>query len=352
MTTRDKFFSMDEDLQFMLLALDNAVNGMGFVAPNPMVGAVVVKHEQVIGVGYHQKYGEAHAEVNAINDAGLENCKGATLYVTLEPCSTYGKTPPCTDLILKSGIIRVVIGCLDPNPIHAGRAVKILEDNDILVRVGVLEKQCIELNEGFFKYITDRLPLVTLKMAMTLDGKIACQNGESKWITSDVARARVQYLRRSSQAILVGANTIRQDRPQLFARNDDGTPFSGMPLKRYVASNSLTQEEMAELYPVDTPKIVKLNSDDDWEDFMYDLASQNVMSLLIEGGGELAASALKHQMVDIVEFHIAPKILTGRDSRVVIGGENPVSLAEAFELEDVETFELGNDFAIRGKIKK
>ena len=343
---------MDEDLQFMQLALDNAVNGMGFVAPNPMVGAVVVKNEQIIGVGYHQKYGEAHAEVNAINDAGIENCKGATLYVTLEPCSTYGKTPPCTDLILKNGITRVVIGCLDPNPIHAGRAVKILEDNEILVRVGVLEKQCIELNEGFFKYITDRLPLVTLKMAMTLDGKIACQNGESKWITSDIARARVQYLRRSSQAILVGANTIRQDKPQLFARNDDGTPFPGVPLKRYVASNSFSPQEMAELYPIDTPEIVKLNSKDDWEDFLYDLASQKVMSLLIEGGGELAASALKYKIVDIVEFHIAPKILGGRDSRVVIGGENPISLNEALELEDVETLKLGNDFAIRGKIKK
>ncbi len=343
---------MDEDLQFMQLALDNAVNGMGFVAPNPMVGAVVVKHEQIIGVGYHQKYGEAHAEVNAINDAGIENCNGATIYVTLEPCSTYGKTPPCTDLILRSGITRVVIGCLDPNPIHAGRAVKILEDNDILVRVGVLEKQCIELNEGFFKYITSRLPLVTLKMAMTLDGKIACQNGESKWITSDAARARVQYLRRSSQAILVGANTIRQDKPSLFARNDDGTPFSGVPLKRYVASNSFTKEEMAEIYPADTPQIVKLNDADDWEDFLYLLASEKVMSLLIEGGGELAASALKHNVVDIVEFHIAPKILGGRGSRAVIGGENPLSLAEAIGLEDIETFSLDNDFAIRGKVAK
>ncbi|MBQ9788036.1 MAG: bifunctional diaminohydroxyphosphoribosylaminopyrimidine deaminase/5-amino-6-(5-phosphoribosylamino)uracil reductase RibD [Lentisphaeria bacterium] len=342
---------MDEDLQFMQLALDNAVNGMGFTAPNPMVGAVVVKNEQVIGVGYHQKYGEAHAEVNAINDAGIENCKGATIYVTLEPCSTYGKTPPCTDLILKSGIIRVVIGCLDPNPVHAGRAVKILEDNDIIVKVGVLEKQCIELNEGFFKYITDRLPLVTLKMAMTLDGKIACHNGESKWITSENARARVQYLRRSSQAILVGANTIRQDRPSLFARNDDGTPFSGVPLKRYVASNSLGEKELAEIYPFDTPKIVRLNSADDWEDFLYQLADERVMSLLIEGGGELAASALKNQAVDIVEFHIAPKILGGRDSRPVIGGANPISLDESISLDEVENFSLGDDFAIRGKVK-
>ena len=342
---------MDEDLQFMQLALDNAINGMGFVAPNPMVGAVVVKNSHVIGVGYHQKYGEAHAEVNAIHDAGIENCKGATIYVTLEPCSTYGKTPPCTDLILRSGITRVVIGCLDPNPVHAGRAVKILEDNDILVKVGVLEKQCLELNESFFKYITDRLPLVTLKMAMTLDGKIACANGDSKWITSKTARARVQYLRRSSQAILVGANTIRQDKPSLFARNDDGTPFPGTPLKRYVASNSFSKAEMAELYPADTPQIVKLNSADDWEDFLYELASEKVMSLLIEGGGELAASALKYNMVDIVEFHIAPKILGGRDSRPVIGGENPLSLAEALELKDVKTFSLGNDFAIRGRLK-
>lgn len=341
---------MTRDEKFMQLALNEAIRGVGHVAPNPMVGALVVKNQQVLGVGYHQKYGEAHAEVNAIHSAKMANCQGATIYVTLEPCSTYGKTPPCTELIIKSGISRVVIGTLDPNPAHAGEAIKIFENANIEVTTSVLEQDCQKINESFFKYIQTQLPLVTLKMAMTLDGKIACQNGESKWITSEIARERVQFLRKNSEAILVGANTIRFDHPTLYPRNSDGTIFS-TKLKRFVASNSLTINELKKLYPVDTPQIIELNSRTDWDKFLQKLGKDKITSLLIEGGGELAASALENQAVDIVEFHIAPKILGGANSKTVVAGHNPTSLSEAINLYNQEIIQLGSDFAIRGKCK-
>ena len=228
------------DRLFMQEALGLARMGWGLTSPNPMVGAVVVRDGVIIGRGYHFKAGEAHAEVNAFADVARHgfDAKGATLYVTLEPCCTTGRTPPCTDAILASGVKRVVIGSSDPNPHHAGRGIELLRAAGIEVTVGVEQSACSELNRPFFKWIATGKPFVILKMAMTLDGKIATASGESKWITGPEARRRVQALRRLSDAIMVGGETVRQDRPQLTVREPDswprqplriiGEPVSGM----------------------------------------------------------------------------------------------------------------------------
>ena len=207
---------MSEDSEYMLEALSLARMGWGLTNPNPMVGCVIVKDGEVIGRGFHHRAGEAHAEINALRDAESRqrDCRGATLYVTLEPCSSYGRTPPCTEAITASGIGKVVIGAMDPNPKHAGRGVEILRGHGIEVVCGVESSACWELNRHFFRWITSGKPFVRLKMAMTLDGKIATAEGDSKWVTGIEARRRVQQLRRLADAVMVGGNTLRLDKPQ------------------------------------------------------------------------------------------------------------------------------------------
>ena len=201
----------------MLLALDCARKAWGCTNPNPMVGAVIVCGNKLLATGYHHKAGEAHAEVDALRNAvskGID-VRGATIYVTLEPCCTSGRTPACTDAIIKAGLKKVVIGCLDPNPRHAGRGVEVLKNAGVEVEYGIEEEKCIELNAPFFTWITTGKPFVMLKMASTLDGKSAAQNGDSFWITGEAARSRVQELRRLADVIMVGAETVRQDHPRL-----------------------------------------------------------------------------------------------------------------------------------------
>ena len=208
-------------IEYMPQALELAKLAWGRTSPNPMVGALIVKHDRIIGRGYHRKAGTPHAEINALADC-RHSPAGATLYVTLEPCSTYGRTPPCTDAIIKAGISRVVIGCLDPNPKHAGKGVEILRRAGIEVEYPVLEEECLRLNEAFFKWITTGTPFVLLKMAMTLDGKIATVDGDSQWVTGVGAREEVQVLRQWADAIMVGGETARRDHPALTVRNEIG----------------------------------------------------------------------------------------------------------------------------------
>jgi len=331
----------------MRRSLDLAQKAWGLTSPNPMVGCTIVKDGELVGEGYHHKAGEAHAEVNAIADAG-SFAHGAIAYVTLEPCSTTGRTGPCTQALINAGIVKVVIGSLDPNPDHAGRGVRILEDAGIEVVVGILESECLQMNEAFFKWISQNKPFVILKMAMTLDGKIATKDGQSQWITGPVARERVQKLRQWSDAIMVGGETVRSDRPSLTVRNVEDWPCQP---KRIVASKSLTESDAAALVPPgNEPMVVSASTKEEWEHILLDLGSMDVTSLLIEGGGELAASALQAGVVDKVEFHIAAKILGGKDSRTVIGGVNPSNLSESLMLEDVSTFKLGDDIAVTGYI--
>lgn len=343
--------NLQADAHYMTEALALARMGWGLTTPNPMVGAVIVRDGEVIGRGYHCRAGEPHAEINALIDVrkhGIDPA-GSTLYVTLEPCSTTGRTPPCTEAIQSAGIRRVVIGVLDPNPRHAGRAVTILREAGIEVEVGVERHACGELNQVFFKWVTTGLPFVILKMAMTLDGKIATANGESKWITGPEARRRVQQLRRLSDAIMVGGRTVRADHPALTVREPDSWPRQ--PL-RLVASRSMDDEEVAGYFPDGNVERVELETPEAWRSLMEQLGKREICCLLIEGGGELAAAALEAGVVDFAEFHIAPKLLGGRDSRPVLGGENPDSMAFARRLHRVKVNRYGEDFAISGYLEE
>ena len=335
---------MDKERKFMQEALALAKKAWGRTSPNPMVGAVIVKNDTIIGRGYHHRAGEAHAEIKALQDAGT-NVVGADIYVTLEPCSTTGRTPPCTEAIIKAGIKRVFIGSLDPNPRHQGRAVELLNAAGIKVEYGIEKEACRHLNEAFFTWITTGRPFVLLKMAMTLDGKIATANGHSQWITGAEARNRVQYLRQWADAIMVGGNTARIDKPSLTVRSiPDWQP---QPL-RIIVSRSLSQDDVGQMLPPGGPIELIAPQQDDWLRYLQSLGDRGITSVLVEGGGELAATLLQQRLVDKVEFHVAMKLLGGRGSRPVVGGVNPEHLSSALELKNISTCQLCNDLAIIG----
>lgn len=339
---------MLSDDEYMLEALSLAERAWGRTSPNPMVGALIVKNGEVIGRGYHRKAGTAHAEVNAIADCS-ENPTGGTIYVTLEPCSTYGRTPPCTQAIINAGLTKVVIGSLDPNPAHAGRAVKIFEDAGIKVLHGIQETRCRRLNEAFFKWITTGKPFVLLKMAMTLDGRIATASGDSRWVTGEPARERVQHLRQWADAVMVGGDTVRKDTPSLNVRNV--SDWEVQP-RRIVVSRKLDADAAAKfMAPGVKPEVIAPSSPEQWHEELARLGGEGVSAILVEGGGELAGNMLQAGAIDKVEFHIAPKIICGRGSRPVTGGTDPLLMAEALELRDTEMNRIGNDFVISGYIK-
>ena len=337
------------DAKFMREALTLALEAWGMTNPNPMVGAVIVRDGKVVGRGYHHRAGLPHAEIEALADARRNGFdpKGAALYVTLEPCSTHGRTGACTEAIVAAGLSKVVVGVTDPNPAHAGRGIAILRRAGIEVDTGVLEAECAEVNRSFFKWITSGRPLVTLKLATTLDGRIATASGCSKWITGAEARSRVQKLRRLADAVMVGGGTWRADRPSLTVRDVENWPCQ--PL-RVIVSKRLTREEVARCYPDGRFEVVDLPDRAAWEVFLSGLGRRNMVNVLIEGGGELAASALAAQAVDRVEFHIAPKILGGAESRPAVGGKSPETLAEALELKNVRVERLGNDVMMAGDL--
>lgn len=339
----------EQDMQFMGFALDEARKAWGQTTPNPMVGAVVVKDGVVVGRGYHHGAGLPHAEPNALKDAG-EQARGATLYVTLEPCCTYGRTPPCTEAVKAAGISRVVIGCLDPNPKHAGRALKILNEAGIETKHDVLADECRKLNKGFFTWITEKRPYVLLKMAMTLDGKIATESGDSKWVTGSDARCCVQQLRRLSDAVMVGGETARLDNPSLLVR--EPSDWNRQPLRFVWTSRPLDASLSMLQDGGPKPEAVKPCDAASWREFLLELGRREVMFLLLEGGGELAGNALQSGIVDEVAFFIAPKLLCGRGSRVVVGGGNPSSLADALQLQDVHIEQLGCDILYSGTLKR
>ena len=332
-----------EDVRWMKKALSEALKGWGTTNPNPMVGAVVVRNGRLLGAGHHVRAGSAHAEVNAIASCGGRSLKGATIYVSLEPCCTYGRTPPCTEAIIRSGITRVVYGISDPNPKHAGRAAEILRGHGIEVTFPVCEEQCRRLNEPFFKWITTGKPYVLLKMAQTLDGKIATRDGQSQWITGETARKRVQRLRRRADAVMAGAETFRLDSPRFTVRTGDGTVLK-TPRRIIVASRP-------EEFRQEGFEFVSLPDAASWDSCLKKLGGENVSCLLIEGGGTLAASALAAHAVDRVEFHIAPKILGGAHSRSSVSGPDPFSLDRAVRLGPAEIHKLGPDIAYSAAVE-
>lgn len=343
--------SQKSDSFFMQLAIDCAKKAWGMTAPNPMVGAVIVRDGNVLATGYHHKAGTAHAEVDALNNAAASgyDVSGSDIYVTLEPCSSVGRTPACTDALIRYGLKRVVIGCLDPNPRHAGRGVEILRNAGMEVVCGVEEDECIELNAAFFTWITTGKPFVMLKMASTLDGKTATSSGDSFWITGKEARSRVQELRRLSGAVMVGANTVRIDHPRLNVREPEN--WENQPL-RLVASCSMGKTELDSYFPDGNAEVVKVTSDEEWNDLLLRLGRHGIMALLIEGGGELAAGAIRANAVDYVEFHIAPRILGGAGSRPSVGGIDPEKMSSALDLQNVKITRYGSDIAVSGYLKR
>ena len=391
----------------MRQAVGLARRGCGTTSPNPAVGAVLMKGGKLIGRGWHRRAGGPHAEIEALRDAQKHghNPRGATLFVTLEPCCTQGYTPPCTDAIVAAGIKRVVVGTMDPNPKHSGRAFKILKRAGITVTrwSGVADKprpgsrgrsphqtladECTRLNEAFNHWIVHHTPFVTVKAAMTLDGKIATASGESKWITGEAARACGMRLRQGADAILVGINTILADDPILTVRTkmEDGrwkmtkpvrrivldsmgrTPLKAKvvsdkhaPLTTIVVSKSAPKNRLAALASrvnvLVAPAVrsstldPRLSTRIDLRWLMRKLGAENVTSLLVEGGGEVNASFLLCGLAQRVAFFYAPKILGGRDSRKAVAGEGAQSLAEAIQLRDVEWKRLGPDLLLTARV--
>jgi diaminohydroxyphosphoribosylaminopyrimidine deaminase/5-amino-6-(5-phosphoribosylamino)uracil reductase len=335
----------------MRRALALARRGWGTTSPNPMVGAVFVARGEEIAGGWHVQAGGPHAEIAALADLDRRGHAGllpeSTLYVTLEPCSTTGRTPPCTAALLARRPARIVVGMVDPNPRHAGRGLAILQEAGIPVTAGVEEARCRELNAAFCHWMATGRPFVLLKLAMTLDGRIATADGQSQWITGPTARARVQRLRQWADAILVGGETARRDHPSLTVRtrgNDWRQP------RRLVATRHLDAAALAALMPPGSaPEPVCAETPEDWVNLLENLGREHVTALLVEGGGELAATLLHACAVDEVELHIAPKLLGGRGSRPAIGGPDPASLAEALALVDRQVRRLGDDLLVRGR---
>jgi diaminohydroxyphosphoribosylaminopyrimidine deaminase/5-amino-6-(5-phosphoribosylamino)uracil reductase len=335
-----------EDNLIMHRALQLAQRGWGRTSPNPMVGAVIVKDGEDVGEGWHRKAGDAHAEVEALLQAG-DDARNATLYVTLEPCSSHGRTPPCTEAVIKAGISRVVIATLDPDDRHRGGAVDRLNEAGIETEVGVCQEKAQILNKAFFCRVQHGRPYVLLKMAMTADGRIATAGGQSQWITGPQARRRVQRLRQWADAIMVGGETVRQDDPQLLVR----TPKNWLkqPL-RLIASHTGNLGDTPQVLHDDAgeTRIISFDSADELSRLLKGLASDGIGAVLVEGGGELAGRLLQLGYVDEIAFFIAPKLLGGSDSRPVIGGASPTSLAEALDLRDTRMQRCGDDFLLTG----
>jgi diaminohydroxyphosphoribosylaminopyrimidine deaminase / 5-amino-6-(5-phosphoribosylamino)uracil reductase len=368
---------MPSDRDCMRLALRLARRGYGTTSPNPMVGAVLVRGGAIIGRGWHRRAGEPHAEIEALRDAQMcgHKVKGATLYVTLEPCSTHGRTPPCTDAILAAGIWRVVTGAVDPNPRHGGRAFDILHRAGITVTQGVMAEDCARLNEAFNHWIVQGQPLVTVKAGMTLDGKIATAAGESRWITGEKARAYGMKLRQGADAILVGINTVLADDPSLTVRSPN-SKVPGHRMRRIVLDargrTPLEAKMAGDEYAALTTVVVNQSaprrrvaalakrvrvlaapgsgSQINLRWLLKKLAAENVTSLLVEGGGEVNASFLLQGRAQRIAFFYAPMILGGRDSRRAVAGDGARTLAESLHLTDLEWQRLGPDWLLTARV--
>ncbi len=359
------------DEEYMKLALELAKKGAGYVSPNPMVGAVIVKDGRMIGKGYHKKYGELHAERNAIANL-TESAENATIYVTLEPCCHYGKTPPCTEAIIENKISRVVIGSKDPNPLVAGKGAQILRQHGISVTENVLKNECDSLNQVFFYYIQNKLPYVIMKYAMTADGKTACYTGESKWISGEASRAFVQKLRHQYTGIMVGVDTVIKDNPMLTCRMEGGknpvriicdsslrTPKNSNIVKtakdiRTILATTCTDKKRQQEYLAYGCEIVAVkekNQHVDLKELMIHLGEMQIDSILLEGGGTLNWSALKEGIVNKVLLFLAPKIFGGAAAKSPVAGIGAAHPSDAFFLKNIKYQTIGEDLLMEADIK-
>ncbi|NKE08286.1 bifunctional diaminohydroxyphosphoribosylaminopyrimidine deaminase/5-amino-6-(5-phosphoribosylamino)uracil reductase RibD [Mesobacillus selenatarsenatis] len=350
---------------YMALAINLARATVGQTSPNPRVGAVLVKDGQIIGMGAHLKAGEPHAEVHAVKMAG-EKAEGATLYVTLEPCSHFGKTPPCSNLVIESGINKVFVASVDPNPLVGGAGIKKMRDAGIEVEVGLMEEEAKALNKVFFHYISTGLPYVTLKSATSLDGKIATVTGESKWITGEEAREDVHHFRHAHDAILVGVNTVIKDNPSLTTRLDSGgknpirvildttlrSPLDSRIVNDHAADTIIVvgtdadpervrqfSERSIEIIKLETAKIGIV-------DMLKKLGDRSITSVYVEGGAEVHGSFLKEKAFQQVITYIAPKLLGGKTAPTAYGGKGIARLEDTVPLRIIDVKQIGQDIRI------
>jgi len=356
--------------KYMQLALNLALKAKGKTSPNPMVGALVVKDGRIVGRGYHQKAGLPHAEIIALEEAG-QKTKNATLYVTLEPCTHFGKTPPCVDKIIQSRIKEVIVGMLDPNPLNNGKGIQILRQHNIKVKAGFLEQELKKINEVFIKYITKKMPFVTVKVAQSLDGKIATKTGDSKWITSDKSRSYAHRLRQNYDAIMVGVNTVLRDNPKL-----DVWFSKKQPVKIVVDSQLSTSQDANIFSRSGTVIIVTISPEPGREtenrqilskkakilevkekggqinlkDMLKKLAQLEISDILVEGGGTLIGSLFDEGLVDKILFFMSPKIIGGKEAISSVMGEGITRIDRAIKLKSVKLKHIGEDFLIEAYV--
>ncbi len=363
----------------MKMAINLAKKAMGQTTPNPLVGAVIVNNGKIIGRGYHRKSGTAHAEVIAIENIKYKN-KNSTLYINLEPCSHFGKTPPCTDKIIQSGMIeRVVIGMQDPNPLVSGSGIKKLRNAGIKVDAGILKKESVLLNEVFIKYITTKIPFVLLKSAVTLDGKIATVTGNSKWITGKESRQYVHKLRSCYDAVIVGIGTVITDDPELTVRgglinsitrknpiriiidSNGRIPIHARVLDSQgtvktiiAATNKISSNKLSKLKKKNIQVIICKNEEKkvDLKDLLKRLGKKGITSILLEGGGKLNASFLQNKLIDKLNIFIAPKIVGGKKAPGFIMGNGIESLKDAYQLTSIDVKRFGDDILLEAYIKE
>ena len=348
------------DEKYMQMAIELAKKGAGAVNPNPMVGAVVVQAGKVIGTGYHRYFGGPHAEVYALDEASKnsKDLSNATIYVTLEPCSHYGKTPPCAEKIVKLGLKRCVIGSSDPNPKVAGKGVQILKNAGIEVTENVLKEECDKINQVFFKYILTKLPYLFLKCAITLDGKIATKTGNSKWITNEAAREKVQFYRNKFMGIMVGINTVLADNPSLTARIENGVnPYRIIidPHLKTEKIHNIIKENIDEKTIIVTSeknknsekqldfsennkvKFVFLNGTKfSFKEILEKIGTLGIDSILLEGGQSLISQAFEEDVIDAGEIFIANKILGDAEGKSFIAGFDKKNMDESIILKNVK----------------
>lgn len=350
-------------MKYMKRALELAKKGMGFVNPNPMVGAVLVRNGDIISEGYHESFGGPHAEVNAIGD--LVNLEDCTLYVTLEPCCHYGKTPPCTELIIKSGIKKVVVSTLDPNPLVAGKGVRMLKEAGVDVEVGLLEEEK-RMNEIFNHYIIHKTPFIIMKYAMTLDGKISTLSGDAKWVSNETSRHHSHLTRHLCSGIMVGVDTVINDNPRLNTRLENGvdpvviildshgrTPEGSHVVKEgtIIATVSMTEEQMKS-YENQGVEVIVTKADNgrvDLKELMKILGAKGIDSILVEGGGKVHGSLLSDNLVHKVQAYVAPKLIG--EGRSPSSGKALEYMNQAKQLRDVRFTELEGDMLIEGYLE-
>lgn len=355
----------------MVRAIELAKQGVGKVNPNPLVGAVIVKDDRIIGEGYHARYGELHAERHAFSRL-TEDAAGAELYVTLEPCCHYGKQPPCTQAVIEHGIKKVYVGSDDPNTLVAGKGIQMLREAGIEVVTQVMKEECDALNPVFFHYITTKTPYVVMKYAMTMDGKIACDTGKSQWITGEKARYHVQETRNALKGIMAGVQTVIMDNPKLTCRIPDGRnpvriicdSHLRIPLEAtvvqtakevptIVAAVSGKEEKIEALQNAGVKVIITENADGrvDLQDLMYKLGKEKIDGILLEGGGTLNQSALQSGIVNHVQVYLAPKIFGGSGKYTPVSGAGAKEPAQAYFLVNRKMQTIGDDILLEYDVK-